>query len=445
MRFIPHTAGDVEAMLDAVGVGSVDELFTAVPEPLLRTAPLQLPAGLSERDVQRRLQALATGNPAAHRPCFIGAGAYAHFSPAVVDHVIQRAEFYSAYTPYQPEVSQGTLQAIYEFQTLIASLLGLDVANASMYDGASAAAEAVLMALRIHSGRCRVLLSRALHPHYVQVIHTYLRDAAEVDLVEVPWDDSGRTDLRRLRELAGSDTAAVVVGYPNVFGVLDDVAGASALAQAAGALTITATAESLALGAVRSPGSLGADIAVAEGQSFGIPLSYGGPGVGLFATRLSHVRLMPGRLVGETVDTSGRRAFVLTLATREQHIRREKATSNICTNHSLMALAATVYLTVLGKRGLRALAAENLRAAHAVAERLCAGGRWRRRFSGPVFNELVLQSDDLEAALRGAADAGVLPGLEMSRWFPELADCLLLCVTEVNTAAEIERLVEALS
>jgi len=444
VRFIPHTPSDVEAMLEVVGIASLDDLFADVPADLRRRAHLNLPAGVSEQEVRRQLGALADANGGADKLSFLGAGCYPHFSPAVVDHVIQRAEFYSAYTPYQPEVSQGTLQAIFEFQTMIAGLLGLDVANASMYDGASAAAEAVLMALRTRPKRTRVLVARSLHPQYLEVIRTYVGDTA-IELVELPWGEDGRVDREHLRGAADAGTAAVLIGYPNAFGVIEDLAAIGSIAAAAGALLVSATAESLALGLLRSPGELGADIAVGEGQSFGIPMSYGGPGVGLFATRTAYLRSMPGRLVGQTVDGDGRRAFVLTLATREQHIRREKATSNICTNHSLVALAATVYLATLGRRGLRALACENVRIAHRVGERLCAGGRWKQRFAAPFFNEVVLERPGAANVIERAQAAGVLPGLALGRWFPELADCLLVCATEVHREEDVDRLVELLA
>jgi glycine dehydrogenase subunit 1 len=445
VRFIPHTPSDIEAMLATLGLASVDDLFTDVPVALRRSARLDLPDGLAEQGVRRRLAEFADANRGAGAACFLGAGSYPHFSPAVVDHVIQRAEFYSAYTPYQPEVSQGTLQAIFEFQTMISGLLGLEIANASMYDGASSAAEAVLMALRSRPKRRRVILSRALHPQYAEVIRTYVRDGGDVELLEVPWATDGGVDLGRLQALLDDGTAAVVVGYPNVFGVVEDLARIGAAAAAVEALTISVTTEALALAVLKAPGDLGADIAVAEGQSLGIPMSYGGPGIGLFATRPAHLRSMPGRLVGQTVDEDGRRAFVLTLATREQHIRREKATSNICTNHSLMALAVTVYLATLGRRGLRAVAAENVGAAHGLAERLCRGGVWRRRFAAPFFNEFVLERPGLAAVLERSRDAAVLPGLALEGWYPELRDCLLLCATEVHSNDDIDRLVEVLS
>ncbi len=445
MRFLPHTDADVQAMLEAIGVGSLEELLADIPADLRERAALQLPPGLPEREVWRRMESLARRNAGAARTVFLGAGAYPHYCPAVVDHVLQRAEFYSSYTPYQPEVSQGTLQATFEFQSLVAMLFDLDVANASMYDGASAAAEAVWMALRLAPQRRRIVLSRALHPHCAQTVRTYLAGFGEVEVAEVPWGEDGRVDLPALERAMGGDTAAAVVGYPNAFGIAEDLAAVRRVASRAGALVITVTPEPLALAVWRPPGSFGADIAVGEGQSFGIPLSYGGPGVGLFATRMQYVRSMPGRLVGQTVDTAGRRAFALTLATREQHIRRERATSNICTNHALMALAVTVYLCAMGRRGLRDVAWKNLRLAHEVAERLCASGKWRRRFGGAFFNEFVLARSDLESVLERARAAGIVPGWPLGRWFPELGDCLLTCVTEVHSGDEVERLVEVLA
>jgi glycine dehydrogenase subunit 1 len=299
VRFLPHTVGDIRAMLDVVGVADIADLFAAVPPALRAGAQLNLPAGLSELEVRTRLETLAARNDVPPGRIFLGAGAYPHFIPAVVDQVLQRAEFYSAYTPYQPEVSQGTLQAIFEFQTLSAMLLGMEVANASMYDGASATAEAVLMALRIHSRRPRVVLSRALHPQYREVVRSYAAGAGRIDLLEAPWGADGRINADWLTANVDDETAALVVGYPNFFGVIEDLERLATIAHARGALLVTATAEALALGLLQPPGAYGADIAVAEGQSLGVPLSYGGPGVGLFATRTAHVRSMPGRLVGD--------------------------------------------------------------------------------------------------------------------------------------------------
>jgi glycine dehydrogenase subunit 1 len=448
MRFLPHTDEDVRTMLAAVGVADVAELFADVPAALRARAGLQLAPGISELEVRARLEALAARNTAAQQACFLGAGAYPHFVPAVVDQILQRAEFYSAYTPYQPEVSQGTLQAIFEFQSLVAMLLGMEVANASMYDGASATAEAVLMALRLQPARPRVLLSRALHPQYREAVRAYASGARTagadaIELVEAPFTADGRTDRAWVAQALDDRTAAVVVGYPNVFGVIEDLGDIAALAHAAGAVLISATTEAVALGLLKPPGAWGADIAVAEGQSLGIPVSYGGPGVGLFATRHELVRSMPGRLVGEASDGAGRRGYVLTLATREQHIRREKATSNICTNQGLMALAFTVHVSTLGKAGIRALATANTAAAHRVADRLAHAG-WQLSFAAPFFNEFVLSRPGAEGAWAAARGQGVLAGVPLRRWYPELADAVLLCVTELHDDASVDRLVAAL-
>ncbi|MBX3025316.1 aminomethyl-transferring glycine dehydrogenase subunit GcvPA [bacterium] len=444
MRFIPHSPTDVAEMLAAVGVASLDDLFRDIPDALRATGAIALPPGLSEQEVRRRLAELAARNDGATHLSFLGAGAYPHFSPAVVDNLLQRAEFYSAYTPYQPEVSQGTLQAIFEFQTLVAMLFGLEVANASMYDGASATAEAALMALRLAPKRPRIVLARSLHPHYRATVRTYLEGAGDSELLEAPFGADGRIDRDWLARHVDPRTSAVIVGYPNVFGVVEDLRGLHAIAAAQGALLVTATAESLALALLQSPGDCGAEIAVGEGQSFGIPLSYGGPGVGLFATRSKHVRSMPGRLVGEAHDDAGRRGYVLTLATREQHIRRERATSNICTNHGLVALAATVYLCLHGKHGLRQLAHLNLTRAHRAARALTAGGRWRMAFDGPFFNELALRGAGAQAALDAARADGVLAGVPLGEWYPELDDAFLVAVTEVHDDAALLRLARAL-
>ncbi len=445
MRFIPHSPADVAHMLQTVGAASVEELFRDIPPALRATGPIDLPPGLPESEVRRRLGALAARNDGAGFLSFLGGGAYPHFSPAVVDNILQRAEFYSAYTPYQPEVSQGTLQAIFEFQTLIAMLFDLEVANASMYDGASATAEAALMALRVQRTRPRIVLARSLHPHYRETVRTYLEGAGESELVEAPFGADGRLDAAALAQLVDAHTSAVIVGYPNVFGIVEDLRAVHAIAAAQGALLVTATAEPLALGLLQPPGACGAEIAVGEGQSFGIPLSYGGPGVGLFATRMAHARSMPGRLVGEAHDGAGRRGYVLTLATREQHIRRERATSNICTNHGLIALAVTVYLALLGKQGLHRLAHLNLARAHRAAAALTTGGRWQLAFSGPYFNEFAVRGRDAAGALAAARGAGVLAGVPLGEWYPELDDALLVAVTEVHDDADIARLAEVLA
>ena len=428
-------------MLDAIGAPSVAALFAHVPSALRATAALRLPAGIDEREVREELAALAAANRTGDGFVFLGAGAYPHFVPAAVEQLAGRAEFATAYTPYQPEVSQGTLQATFEFQSAIAALTGMEVANAGMYDGASAAAEAVLMAQRLRPGRTAVVVSRALHPQYRQVIATYLEGVGDVEIVTVPYGEDGTTALPSTAVLERA--SCLVIGSPNVFGAIEDLAAAGAAAHAAGGLLVSVTAEALALALLRTPGACGVDIAVAEGQSLGLPLSYGGPGLGLFASRQSFLRSLPGRLVGETVDASGRRGFVLTLATREQHIRRERATSNICTNHGLCALQATIYLALLGRRGLGVLAERNVRGAHALTERLAGLGRLR--FAAPYFNEFVLQIPDARRRWEAALGRGVVAGLPLADWYPELEDCLLVCATEMHDTAAHDRLVAALT
>jgi glycine dehydrogenase subunit 1 len=431
-------------MLAAIGVNSIDDLFDHVPAKLRARATVELPAGLTEPELRQRFEALGTRNPGAVATTFLGAGAYPHWVPALVDQMLLRSEFATAYTPYQPEVSQGTLQAVFEFQTFSALLTGLEVANASMYDGASALAEAVLMSHRLLPERRVVWLARSIHPHYRATISTYLRGLDALEVREVPFAADGRVYLPALQAGLGPESLCVIVGYPNVFGVIEDVPTVAGLAHEVGALALTATTEALALAHLRSPGACGVDIAVAEGQSFGLPVSYGGPGVGLFATRDRFVRSMPGRIVGETVDTKGRRGFVLTLATREQHIRRERATSNICTNQGLCALAVTVYLSLLGRHGLRQLADTNYRAAHAAAARLQAVGM-RPRFSAPFFNEFVVDAPAAAARWVELGSTGIVPGYPLERWYPELAGALLVCVTETHTADQVDRLVDTLT
>ena len=445
MRFLPHTDDSVREMLASVGVKCVEDLFVDVPQELREGAAIDLPPGLAEDATLARLSHLAQRNTATQALSFLGAGAYPHFVPSAVDNLLQRAEFYSAYTPYQPEVSQGTLQAIFEFQSMVAALLGLDVANASMYDGASAAAEAALMAWRVQRKRERVIVARSLHPQYREVLSTYVQGVSGIELVEVGFGEDGRVDVEALAGLIDERCAAVLVGTPNFFGVIEDVAALSRLAAESGALLVTATAESMALAAVRSPGELGADIAVAEGQSLGVPLSYGGPGVGLFAARDKYVRSLPGRLVGEARDGDERRGYVLTLATREQHIRRERATSNICTNQGLIALAVTVYLTLVGKQGLYRLGRRNMQRARRMCRGLCEHGAWSRRFSGPIFNEVTIRGKDPDRALRNAREAGVLAGVALGEWYPELDDAIVLAATEVHTEDDIERLTTVLN
>jgi glycine dehydrogenase subunit 1 len=440
MRFTPHTEAEVQSMLATAGVDRPAALFAHVPAVLRERAGLTLPAGVSEQAARRELTALAAANRTDTTRMFLGAGAYPHFVPAAVEQLAGRAEFATAYTPYQPEVSQGTLQATFEFQSAVATLFGMEVANAGVYDGATAAAEAVLMALRIRRDRRLVLVARALHPQYREVIATYLAGVEGIEVVEVPFGDDGAT-LRPAAELLAR-AACLLIGYPNVLGIVEDLAPMAEAAHAADCLLVSVTAEALALPVLRTPGASGVDIAVGEGQSLGLPMAYGGPGLGLFTSRETFVRNLPGRLVGETVDVHGARGYVLTLATREQHIRRERATSNICTNHALCALQATVYLSLLGRHGLRAVAHANVRAAHHAASRLAGLGRVR--FTAPYFNELVLELPDARARWQRALDRGVLAGWPLGDWYPELADALLLCATEVHDDEAIEALVAAL-
>ncbi|TLM65707.1 MAG: aminomethyl-transferring glycine dehydrogenase subunit GcvPA [Deltaproteobacteria bacterium] len=445
MRYIPHTPGDVAQMLERIGVGSLEELFVEIPASARLKRPLALPPALAESELVRELKALAARNATPeNRISFLGGGAYQHFIPAAVDLLISRSEFYTAYTPYQPEISQGTLQAIFEFQTLICQLTGMEVANASMYDGASACAEAALMTVRL-TRRRKVLVSRALNPRWRKVIATYCR-YVDVELVEVGYAADGRTDLEELAGKLDGQTAAVIAGYPNYFGVVEDLAALAGLAQGAGARLVAGVAEGVALGLLKSPGELGADIVAGEGQSFGLPVSYGGPYVGFFAARMKDVRAMPGRLVGETVDRDGKRGFVLTLSTREQHIRREKATSNICSNQGLCALTATVFLSLLGKQGLRELAQQNVAKAAYAREQLQKVAGVTLPFAAPSFNEFVVRSSKPAGEVLAALEAqGILGGIPLGADYPELGEAFLVCVTEQNRRSDIEALAGALA
>jgi glycine dehydrogenase subunit 1 len=434
-------------MLRAIGLERIEQLYEQIPASLRARAQIDLPAGLTEPQVKKRLATLASENAAAPDwSFFLGGGIYQHFIPSAVDAVISRSEFLTSYTPYQPEVSQGTLQVLYEFQTLICQLTGMEVSNAGVYDGASAAAEAVLMSRRIQRpSRRRVLLSRALHPQYRAVIATYLRNLGDVQLIEVPFDASGATDAGRLASMLDGRAMCVIVGYPNFFGVIEDLAMLQPACARAGAQLISVTTEPLALGLLKPPGAYGVDIAVGEGQSLGVPMNLGGPAFGFFTSQKKFMRNLPGRLVGETLDSEGRRGFVLTLATREQHIRREKATSNICTSQTLCTTAATVYLSLLGKTGLRRLAEVNVARAHETQARLMQEAKLASCFSAPFFNEFVVRARDL-ARLQGRCSVEkILPGIPLAQWYPDLSDCLLVCVTEMNEREEIARLVRTIA
>lgn len=431
MSYQPHVPADREAMLATIGVDSVEALFGDIPEAI-RNPPLDLPEGLTEPELARHLGALAAQNEATGRVCFLGAGAYDHYVPAAVDELSGRGEFYTGYTPYQPEMTQGILQAIFEYQTMIAELAGLDVANASLYDGATATWEALMLAERqTHKGR--FLLTTGLHPAIREAVASYAQ-AADYP-VEVLGAPDGTLDPAAAEAALAAGASALVVQYPSFFGTIEDATDLAALAHAHRALLIV-VANPLALALLKSPGAMGADICVGEGQPLGIPLQYGGPYLGFMATRQALVRKMPGRLVGATVDGQGRRGFVLTLQAREQHIRREKATSNVCTNQALMALRATIYLTLLGREGMRELAEVNLRHAAWLRARLLELPGVEPVRDGPHFHEFAIRVPDAVAWHRAADAAGYLAGLPLDD------RTLLLCATEQRTRAEMQGLVD---
>lgn len=440
MDFAPHTHEDDRAMLEAVGLSTIEELFEPIPEDVRLGRALNVPPALNELELMDHLGALAAKNRAGDElVCFAGGGAYDHYVPAAVRSLAGRAEFATSYTPYQPELSQGVLQAVFEFQSVVCELYGMEVANASLYDGASALVEAVNLAVR-KTNRHKVVVGATVHPHYVAVLRTYTSGLG-LEIEIAPWGSDGVVDWAGVD---ASDTAALVTAYPNVFGRLEDLAGASRRAHDAGGLSIAVT-DPTAMGILKSPGSLGADVAVGEGYAFGNSLSYGGPYVGLFATKLILVRQVPGRIAGETIDADGRRAFVLTLQAREQHIRRSKAASNVCTNQTLMAIAATIHLSWLGPKGLERMGEVCVRRTAYAAELLGALPGCSLKFPGPVFKELVLRTPvDASELIRALANRGYLAGPSLGRWFPELGDCLLIAVTERRTADEIEGLAQAI-
>jgi glycine dehydrogenase subunit 1 len=439
-RYIPHTEEDIQIMLEFVGAKKVEDLFKMIPKEYRLSKPINLPDSLSEPDLLRHLQGLQSPVYSS----FLGAGAYHHFIPSVISALISRSEFYTAYTPYQPEISQGTLQAIFEYQTLMCQLTGMEVSNASLYDGASSLAEAVLMAERM-TKRKKVLLSEAIHPEYRKVIQTYL-DPDQQEIILVPYrKEEGRTDETRLFDLLDGEVSGVVIQSPNFFGVIEDLRPIADKVHEVGGLMIVGFSEAIAYGILRPPGEEGADIVAGEGQSLGLPLSYGGPYLGIFATREKFVRHMPGRLVGETIDLEGKRGFVLTLATREQHIRRERATSNICTNEGLCALMATIFLSCLGKGGLRELALMNLSKAEYAKKRVSQIRGCKLVFTAPTFNEFMLRiQGEPERVLERLKEKKILGGFPLGRFFAELNHHLLITVTEMNTKEEIDRWAEVL-
>ncbi len=440
MHYSPHTAIDRKTMMDAVGIASIDALFGDVPERWRLNRPLDLPPPLSEQEVFAHLKALSERNRLPDIS-LAGAGAYRHYIPAVVGHLTQRSEFATAYTPYQAEISQGILQAVYEYQTMIARLTGMPVANASMYDGASATAEAAVLAART-LGRAGIVVARSVHPAYRRVLRTYAW-ANGLAVSEAPFTGTGRIDPGALAAAVDNATAAVIVQSPNYFGVVEDLAAVAPLVHAVGAHLVHAFTEATSLGWLTPAGELGADLCAGEGQAFGNPVSYGGPYLGILAAKGPFLRRIPGRLVGATTDRDGRRAFCLTLQTREQHIRREKATSNICSNEALCALAAAVYLACLGKN-LKPLAELNVAKAGYLRRRLLDLPGWAPVFSGPVYNEFALRCPDPEGVNARWAAAGICGGIGLAGDYPELPGTLLLCATELLTRADLDRAVDVI-
>ncbi len=444
MRYIPNSPDERAEMLQQLGAASIDSLFDSIPENLRLRQLLDVPAAMSEIELLQAFDKMGALNSAAGRVSFLGGGAYSHYVPTIVDHLISRSEFFTAYTPYQPEIAQGTLQSIFEFQTLVCLLTGMDIANASMYDGSTAMAEAVLMAERV-TKRSKVIASAAVHPQYLEVAQTYVQHAG-IELQQSLYCTETGTTLPESLSAIDDQTAAVVVQSPNFFGCIEDLQALSEAAHAHGALLIVAVTEAMSFGLLRSPGACGADIVVAEGQSFGVPLSFGGPYVGLFATRDKYARQIPGRLVGEAYDKQGRRGFVLTLATREQHIRREKATSNICTNEGLIALASTIYLETMGRRGVQEAAHQCTQKAHYAAGLIGALEGFSLPFSGPFFNEFVVRAPVAASPMldKLAREKGIDGGIALSRFDASRPNDFLVCVTETNTRAQIDALVAGL-
>ncbi|SOC36196.1 aminomethyl-transferring glycine dehydrogenase subunit GcvPA [Ureibacillus acetophenoni] len=437
-RYLPMTETDKKEMLETIGINSIDELFSDIPEKVRYQGLYNIPKAKSESALLKELKQLADKNSNTEtNVSFLGAGIYNHYKPIIVDHVISRSEFYTAYTPYQPEISQGELQAIFEFQTMIAELTGMDLANSSMYDGGTSLAEAGMLAAA-HTRRKKLLVSEAIHPEYRDVVSTYAKGQS-IDVVTIPTKD-GITDIDALKELLDSDTAAVMVQYPNFFGQIEDIKTIGELAHDAKSLFVVSS-NPLALGILTPPGKLGADITVGDAQPFGIPESFGGPYCGYFATTKQLMRKVPGRLVGETVDQEGRRGFVLTLQAREQHIRREKATSNICSNQALLALASSVAMTALGKKGVQEIAKQNIVKTRFAKNAFEAAG-FEVPFQGAHFNEIVVKTNKpVQEINKKLLEKGIIGGFDLGRVYPELENHVLIAVTELRTKEEIESLV----
>jgi glycine dehydrogenase subunit 1 len=442
MSYVPNTDQNRKEMLKKIGVKDFTELLRVIPESIKLKEELKLPPPLSELELIRLLAEMAEQNRDISRSiCFLGGGAYDHFIPAIVDHIISRSEFYTAYTPYQAEVSQGTLQAIYEFQSLICELTGMDVANASMYDGATAAAEAALLS-HAHTGRGEILVAESLNPNYRKVIDTYC-GSIKMKVNTLPWSD-GLTDPDKLKMMMSDQVACVIIQTPNFLGFLENIKEIESLVHSKGALLVL-VCDPISLGILKTPGEYNADIAVGEGQILGNGLNLGGPYLGYFAAKQSLVRKMPGRIIATTSDTRGRRGFVMTLQTREQHIRREKATSNICTNEALCALAACVYLSVMGKKGIKKVAELSLQKSHYAAEQIARLNGFKRSFDSPFFKEFVIETPlPPERILSSLRENNIFAGLDLSAFNPILKNQLLICVTEKRTQEEIDFLVDQL-
>jgi glycine dehydrogenase subunit 1 len=444
-RFLPTTSTDRAELLKACGVNSVEELLKGIPDNVRFKGELPSGPAQSELEIRRRIRTLMKdGRYAKNALSFIGAGIYDHMCPAAVNQLTLRGEFLTSYTPYQPEMSQGTLQALFEFQTMVAELFGMEVSNASHYDGSTSLAEAALMAMRINKNKNRLLVSSSVHPEYIQVLRTYLANLG-VELAFVPLE-GGVTSLNALKSLLSDDVMGVIVQSPNFYGCVEDLEPLAAAAKAKDALFIVSTPETLSLAVLPSPGDCGADIATGEGQSFGVPQSFGGPFVGLFTSKMEYVRQMPGRLCGETVDAQGRRSYTLTLSTREQHIRRDKATSNICTNQNLIALWATIWLTMMGKEGFHELAVQNLSKAEYAKDILLKTGKAKLRYpTQSTFNEFVLElRGSASDFAQKAAAQGVAPGVALSRFDANDTTGLLVCVTEKKSRDDIDHLAQLL-
>jgi glycine dehydrogenase subunit 1 len=443
MRYLPKSPSEREQMLAEIGASSIDDLFAVIPAGHRLSRDLDVPRAHAESEIIDYFRVAGAKN-ATDYTSFLGAGAYRHYRPVIIDSLIQRGEFLTSYTPYQAEISQGTLQAIFEFQTMIAELTGMDVANASMYDGSTGAAEAVMMAVRL-TGRHKAVVASTVHPEYREVLETYTKHQGLPSTLVGYDQETGRIDLTALDAAINDQTAAVLIQSPNFFGIIEDIPAIAEVVHAKGALLIVSIAEAVSLGIVRPP--IEADIVSLEAQSFGVALSYGGPFCGVLAAKEQFVRQMPGRLVGQTVDGSGYRGFVLTLSTREQHIRREKATSNICTNQALVALMATIFLSVYGKEGIRELAEHNLAKASYAAKTLSAQPGVKQLFTGaPRFHEFVLQTEESPAQWsQRLLDEKIVGGIDLSRWYPELINCTLWCATEIITRAQIDAAAKALA